>query len=877
MANLIPLKIKDFSGGMSDYYVGGDTLNKCEDLENFYINENQDAITRPGCRSAYDVRVDNTNTIRSIVDNQGEILLQTATEVKYVDNTDTVQIIQPVSGNDVFTTGDDDMTASFTYWNKHTIAASDSFAPLQKIHKDAGGNWTASNLGLPEVIYPTCLLLANELKANFNAHIADAAMHPTPDTASAILSDDAEDFASLFTLTGELLAKYQAHQNDADLSSAWAYHAGQQAASNKIASITKPETLFGVYGALKGLQAAFNAHDAEATAHTVASNHQATQAVLSITGTAGANTYIYALHFTYRYQIEDTTFVERSTVELVTVENVAAPDLSAVTINNIPTLVSGAKNNWDDSNIQVSIFRTINSGGTLFFVGEITNGVTSFVDTIGDDTLTTRPTSYIEGGVVDNDMPPPAKFAEVVNDTLVLGYVLEGDSAKGNKVRICRTGIPSAAPEDFFPEPFEDEVTGLSSVGIYPIVFLKNAVYRLEGFFDSVGRGGYVKRAISQRIGCLSAKSIVKTERGVYWCSESGIYFTDGFQLKNISTDINLRTYPSLYNKNKIQGCHDKKANRILWSVQTTDVNVTENNTLFVAHVEYQTNFNGHPFSRWNGGRDAQNFTATAVAFVGDRVYRADQRGYLLYHSDAFADDAYVDVSKTPSDWGTQTIFYKMTSPAFDFGIADARKWVSKIIINAENATSLSLQIDSANDRSGAYAQLVPVIKKGASEWGDPTVVWGVSDLRWNYFPVISEWRHFPAATQNLRCQYKSVRFQNAYSTIDTSDFAGPVSITPASLTTTVTLLSHPAKGWISDAVNYYISFEHENYENEYLITGISGADLTIADDSNLLTAQASTGWRIRGYQKREILNLLNYSLMFVPITMTQDTVRTGA
>jgi hypothetical protein len=244
------------------------------------------------------------------------------------------------------------------------------------------------------------------------------------------------------TLTFELLVKYQAHQDDADLTSAWAYHTGKQVVTHKLSATTKPETLFGIYTALKELKSAYNAHDADTIAHTTGGTIQVAQAVLSGAGTAGGNDYIYGLHYTYRYKVEALDFLERGAVEIIAVNGVTAPDVNAVTLSNIPVLVSGSLNNWDDANIKVSIFRTTASGGTLYFIGEINNGTTSFVDTTADTVLDERPTCYTEGGVVDNDMPPPAKFAEIVNDVLLLGSVKEGDIIRSNRVRICRSGLP---------------------------------------------------------------------------------------------------------------------------------------------------------------------------------------------------------------------------------------------------------------------------------------------------------------------------------------------------------------------------------------------------------------------------------------------------
>jgi hypothetical protein len=122
---------------------------------------------------------------------------------------------------------------------------------------------------------------------------------------------------------------------------------------------------------------------------------------------------------------------------------------------------------------------------------------------------------------------------------------------------------------------------------------------------------------------------------------------------------------------------------------------------------------------------------------------------------------------------------------------------------------------------------------------------------------------------------YKQLRFKNSYTEIDSSASLGNASVTASS--STVTLLGHPNPTWASDIVNYFISFEHEAYAFDYKITAISGADLTINDSANTLTDSSGSAFKILGYKKGEVLNLSNYVVSYVPITMTQGTQQGGS
>ncbi len=862
---LLPLVIDDFSGGKTDFFLGGKS-NKQEVADNLVLTEKGDPSTRPGSELKYEVRINNTETIKNIIDNQNEILMQHGKSIKYVLAGSSTEILSPQSHN-LFVGGTDDLSANFTYWNKHTLGVSDVLKSPQKIYKNEADTWTLTTLGLPDIMYATCVNLANDIKSKYEAHRIRLTQHLVADGVNEITSPNASDMASLFTLVDELKVKIQGHFDDAALVTP-IYHTATFART--ITSNT-PTGLVSIYKQLVAIREGFNLHDNGDSVHTLQNLSQVAATLLepSASGTAGTSNYVYGLQYTYRYSVGDTEFLERGPIKLLEVPDINAPDVDTVTISNIPTLISGANENWDDSDILVTLYRTVADGNILYYLKDITSGTGSTTDEVTDDDLQLNPTAYTEGGVLDNEMPTPAKYIKTVNDITYFGGAYDGRAFKGNRLKSSKPGIPSASPGSFYLD-FEDDIMGLGVFSTYPLVFLNKALYKIEGFFDSTGRGGMTKRSVSQRVGTVSHRSIVNTKDGCYFAAEDGFYFTDGNSCRKISNDINL-SYKALVNKDQIVGAYDSLRNRVLWSVNTDD-SFDTNDQIYVAFLDYRTEFNGHPFYTWSGGRDATNFSASALAYIDGELLRADHRGYLLVHDDAILDDTYIDTSLSPANFYTQTIFYDLTSVAFDFGNPQTRKWVSKININAENTTSLSLNIETSNDNSDVYVELKPVLENLNVEWGEPGLVWGEAPLRWNYNPVISKWRWMNAGEQNLRCMYKQVKFSNAYAEIDNSNFIGPASTNSG--TKAITLLSYPTTEWIGDPVNYYISFDTDDYNVEYLITGISGGVLTVSDDDNNLATDASANWKIKGYKKRQVLNLLNYVFNYRTISMTQETYR---
>jgi hypothetical protein len=858
---LLGLKVEDFAGGMTDFYLGGD-LNNAQVIENFVIDENNDLVTRPGCDAKYDVRIAASGTIRNILDNQDEILLQENRSLVYVDSSIAYEIKSPAN-HDIFPGGSDSLVAHFTYWNKHTIGVSDNYNSPQKAYKDANDAWTLTTVGLPEMLYATACNLANEIKSKYEAHRVDVTQHSNDDDVNTVTSADASDIDSLFDLTSELYTDIQAHLDDAAAVSP-AYHTATYNRDITVDAVTSVET---AYDKLVAIKNAYNLHEGTDAVHTLEDLHQVSDDFLEVgaSGTAGANSYIIGLNYVHRYYVGEIEFLERGPIHLIEVDSVASGSLL---VYRIPELQSGTLENWDDANVDIQVYRTVANGSTLFLETEIANGTTSVSLTMTDDDLQLQPTAYTEGGILDDERPWPSKYVQAINDYVYYGAPKENNVLRGNRLRVTKPGAPYSSPGSFYID-FEDDMRGLGVVNIYPIVFLKNAFYRVEGAFDSTGRGGLVKRSISQRIGCVSSKSIVTTKQGIYFAGTDGFYFTDGFNYRKISHDINI-TYSELEDKDDICGAYDSLRNRVMWGCKV-NANNTNNDSVFVAALDYNTEYQGHPFYVWNGGLDPDNFTCTALAYINNQLLRADENGYVLYHSDDLLSDAYIDTTISPTSWGTQTIFYDYTSVALDFGDQQVRKWVSKINVNADNESSLALNIGASNDNSGVFADLKPIVKKINVEWGDPNIVWDETDLRWDYNPVISEWRYMPG-TEAMRCMYKQVQFTNAYREIDNSDVGGPASGVAA--TNKILLLSYPTYEWIDDPINYYISFDVDSYAEEYKILSVSGGELTVEDTDGVLTNFASAEWKIYGYPKREIFNLLNYVIGYRVISMTQDTYR---
>lgn len=331
------------------------------------------------------------------------------------------------------------------------------------------------------------------------------------------------------------------------------------------------------------------------------------------TGGAGA-AYIYALVRKYTYSVGDVEFVDRSSSVLkeFTAIGTATPGASpGITVGSIPVLANANGEHYATATIKVEIYRTTNAGTTLYYVGEVTNGTTSFADTVSDTTLQTNPALYSSGGEVENDRPPKCKYVHSTSDFTYYAHAIEVASDSTDlellpqRLYQSKRGDPDSSPASFYAD-MDEPITGVSSVKSIPVVFCKNSIYRIDGNFDSFGRGGMNPRKISDSVGGLNQLSIVQTLDGLYFASEDGFYFTDGYRVIQLSENF-VDTYEqgigtSLKEK-RIYGAHDIKENRVLWAMSFDDNNEgSDNRRIFVLDLKERT------------------FTTMTSGYLGDAV-----------------------------------------------------------------------------------------------------------------------------------------------------------------------------------------------------------------------------------------------------------------
>lgn len=588
----------------------------------------------------------------------------------------------------------------------------------------------------------------------------------------------------------------------------------------------------------------------------------------TITPVAGANTYLYSFHYYYTYTVGSQTFEDDGPVTgPITCSAAAAPNVSAIAITNIPVISNGATDNWDTTVITCKIYRSIAAGSTLYYVGQVTNGTTSYNDTTSDTTLQTHVLLYTEDGTLDFDPTPLHKFVHIVNGIGYYGFIKVSSVEYPFRLRQSIPGNPSACP-DIFEIDFEDEITGIGSVNSIPIVTCKRHVYRLEGNFDQFGRGGINPVRISDTAGCISHNSICTAEGRMFWAGNDGYYSTDGYTVMKISDRINSRyalMKSEISDTKRIIGKFDETNRRVLWTAQEDSSN---SDLETIVALDLRWGIRPHStFTTWTG----DTFRCTAIEFFNNLLYRGDNSGYIYYHDTDLYSDPRVDTTASASAWQEETIIWTYESLSYNYGSSFFRKMPTRILLCARNIGNTSIQIVSVDDDGKRERSLKPIRWRRNFVWGDETFYWGNPDCKWRDLGVIEQYRRFPA--RGLRVSYQRIRITNAYATVINSDQLGTAVFDPAFRTATLTNAS--TVDWPSEVVDYYISTEADAYETQYKILSMTSDTLTIVPAGPGIPT-GTKKWVIKGYRKNEPLNLQGYVVHVANVDKNQITYHSG-
>lgn len=570
---------------------------------------------------------------------------------------------------------------------------------------------------------------------------------------------------------------------------------------------------------------------------------------------------------------------------------------ACATLAGIPALVNTSGTNYDTTvsvapttstpgesgyaqNLTIELYRTTNGGTTFYHLESLTNVYRTYSDVTnetypkGDDVaLNLRPVLYTSGGVLANDQPPTAKFIHEFGGSMYYGAITDSGQELGYQLRQSNELAPDSVPATF-SDDLEDVLTGLSSTRSNLLALCKNSVYRISGSFTSTGQGGLTHDRISDAQGCLNAKSIVKTEIGVFYAGTDGFYYTDGYQVIKISLELD-KTYRSMTEsdeqKARIYGAYDKLTRRIWWAMQSNPTSA-DNDVFFV----YYLNYGVKPSGVFTKAFAESSWNPSSHVFFQGKLIIGDSQGYLFKTDSNTKTDPKVVFGDSPSTWNTVYVPYKWRSCAIDCGSSASRKWITKMHVVGQNVGNTAIQVNSINDAgsmpdgTSSSLALAPIQYVKNKVWGDPRVVWGDDSYTWKYDGTMDVWRRFPSRA--MRSNFKQIELEPAdivvYRSDDYPDFAFATVDATAKTATLQTPSGFSSLLWPLDVVDYYLSLDTDEYATTYLITAIDVTKkiLTVSDPDSTLATSSAAKWQISGVKKEQRVRLTALDINFAPL-----------
>lgn len=827
--------VDDFSGGITDNYVNAQP-NRAEEMDNLILEYHGD---RTKLRTRYGSHVFDEDNARAVSGRVADMRIFDNKKIKtignaiyqYVDNNWGWVELRGYGDVPVFSSLTTSPKPSFTEWNRHLLATQERVVRLNP----------------PNSCLPVKMFIENIISANVTV-------------ASDVIS-----FTVVHPFMNKMLVRCVSNGSITELDNDELYVVSDSTKTATTSSLKLRDMSGNVVTLTNGSYSNLVLEPVSLKVVT-AGLPKVNSAPITFPSPAAGNSYVYAFVYKYQYNVDTREYLDLGAVSAFKTHTQVNPISGAnqVAITNIPVLLNeaNAKTKYELDKIKVEIYRTTNAGTTLFYVGEVLNGTTSFNDNVEDANLQLNKVLYTTGGVPDNDSPPECDLVHVAA-TDVAYYARQHDGAQflGSVISLSVPGDIDSVPADNTVE-VEDTVVGFSSVKAYGIALCRNSAYRLEGVYDELGRGFVQRIKISDTCSCVSPQSVVQTLDGVFWAGQDAFYYTDGFQVIKVNEDWPKR-YDTIEDKELIYGKYDSYNRRVAWCCRVSDLSdlSSDYNRIFFMFLRSGITTQSS-FTTWSNG---QNFKPTAIEFDGDTMLRGDQRGYLFEHTIDDTTDPRVDTAVSAPNWEKVYIPYLYKGASLNFGVDLVRKYATNVIATCKNQSNLSLQILTNNDDNKKIAKLKPIRFRGNLIWGDPTVVWGDPALVWNFDGIIEARRWFPQKT--LRFSYKQIRLAPAFVAIVNSEDLSTAEVDVSFATVTISDLT---LSWPEDLVDYFIAFEADNYVTEYKILSRTNTVLTVQAGSFVLPS-GTQNWVIRGYPKGEVLNLLSYTIGYVVFGDTQE------
>lgn len=347
----------------------------------------------------------------------------------------------------------------------------------------------------------SAISLANEIKSDYNIHIASTSQHNVADTSNSVTSSNATDLTSAIILVNEIKSDFNNHRIATGIhDTVDSYHqieaANASDLSTLITLINEIKLLYNQHiNCCKVMKWGIKAPTGAATASAVSGSG------------LGIGTYKYV--YTY-YNIVDG------------VESPPSPLVSVTTTSgNQKVSLSNIGKSTDPQVTHKRIYRTVVGGSTYYRVADITNRTTTYTDTTPDASLgTTLKTENFA------EIPKTSIFT-IHNERIYMSGNLENP----NKVYYTEPFYPHFYNEAYNYFDFNGTIKALATIDNGLFIFEKYKHWKYAGLSPT----NMTPIVMSEYEGCTNPYGVTYINKNPVWVSNTGIKYWDGEKIIPLS------------------------------------------------------------------------------------------------------------------------------------------------------------------------------------------------------------------------------------------------------------------------------------------------------------------------------------------------------
>ncbi|WP_417353606.1 hypothetical protein [Flavobacterium alkalisoli] len=562
---------------------------------------------------------------------------------------------------------------------------------------------------------------------------------------------------------------------------------------------------------------------------------------------AGNQNYLYYFVYKRSYKSEGRNFIDVSPFIELSATNCL---LGSKLLENLPSINtdnSGAVDKaYDSASISMEIFRTVNNGTVPYYIGEVTNGATTFTDDVLDSDLALNKAFYYLDLKNSYQFEKPPVTGVCCQSQNCMWWLNDDKRS----IRQSIVGDIDSMPSEF-THPFDEEINMIMGFQGFLIAFGLTKIYRVQGVIDSSGSGFISHEVISDGIGLYCSKSVVRTATKFYFGGQDGFYVSDGYKLEKIPQGNKTikDAYEDFTNnatkRQHLRGAYNQKDNKVYWSVMQNSVN----DLLYV----YDENFDAFTTIGYN------NFGASCLHVLNNRLLRADHRGFVFIHDQEEIDVWNIDEQSNPSSWGKVPLIPHYRTSANFYDASDVNKWGTKVTVEAKQDTSIDMVITSIDDNDPKGKKLTPIVYTGKISWGE-NISWGEKSVHWNYSPKFIATRRFKSG--GIRFKHKQLDFTLEPSFLYLSDPTVADSLGSVFEVSGEKYVQIDGVGYHPTTQDWLTGYVEIN-EALYPIDRIVGEKIYFIDSENAVQPVANVTFGIKGYPTNRKFNLSSYVVTY--------------